>query len=48
MESLSDIDENPAIPGKLPAFAKNDDLNDRKIGGEYWVHFIAQQTKRPG
>ncbi len=35
MESLSDIDENPAIPGKLPAFAKNDDLNDRKIGGEY-------------
>ena len=35
MESLSDIDENPSVPGKLPAFAKNDDLNNRRIGGEY-------------
>ncbi len=35
MKALSDVDEDPSIPERLPAFSKNDELNDRKIGGEY-------------
>ncbi len=34
MKSLSDLGDAD-IPDKLPIFAKNQDLNNRKIGGEY-------------
>ncbi|TRX60714.1 cytochrome-c peroxidase [Fulvivirga sp. M361] len=35
MNSLSDINDKLQVPDRLPTFAKNEALNDRKVGGEY-------------